>query len=70
MLFGVLIIKVLTIIGDDVSALAFIDNMTFSQWFSSGLVRAVQVLCGQLGDCALQEISSNAGLWQGWCALF
>lgn len=49
---------------------AFIDDMTFRQLFSPGLVRAAQILCGQLGDCALQKVSSNARLGQGWCALF
>lgn len=52
------------------TTLAFIDDMTFSQLFSPGLVWAAQVLCGQLCDCALQEVSSNARLGQGWCALF
>lgn len=32
--------KALTIIGEDVTTLAFIDDMTFSQLFSPGLVRA------------------------------
>lgn len=69
-LFGISTIKALTIIGEDVTTLALIDNMTFSQLFPSGLVWAAQVLCGQLCDCALQEVSSNARLGQSWCALF
>lgn len=52
------------------TALAFIDDMTFSQLFSSGLVWATQVLRGKLCDCALQEVSSDARLGQSWCALF
>ncbi len=65
-----LIITALTIVGQDVTTLAFIDDVTFSQLFSPGLVWAAQILCGQLCDCALQEVSSNARLGQGWCALF
>ncbi len=60
----------LTIIGEDVTTLAFIDDMTLSQLFSPGLVWAAQVLCGQLCDCALQEVSSDARLGQSWCSLF
>lgn len=63
-------IKARTIIGVDVTTLAFIDDMTFGHLLSPGLVWAAQILCSQLCNCALQEISSNAGLGKGWCALF
>lgn len=62
--------KALTIIGEDVTTLAFKEDMTFRQLVSPGLVRAAQVLCGQLCECALQEVSSDARLRQGRCALF
>lgn len=49
-----------TIIGHDVTALAFIDDVTFGHLFSSGLVRTGQVLCGKFGDCAFEEVGSKA----------
>lgn len=59
----------LTIIGEDVATLALIDDVTFGQLFSGLVGAAPQILCGQLGDCALQEVSSNARLGKSWCAL-
>ena len=58
-----------TVIGEDVATLSLIDDMTLGQLLSPGLVWVAQLLCGQLGDCALEEVSSNAGLRQGWRAL-
>lgn len=43
--------------------------MTFRHLFSSGLFWTGQVLCGKFCDCAFEEVSSNAWLGQGWCAL-
>lgn len=68
-LFKIPILQEHTIIGYDVTTLAFIDDVTFSHLFSSGLVWTGQVLCGKFCDCAFEEVSSNAWLGQGWCAL-
>lgn len=65
----VAIIKALTIIGENVTTLALIDDMTFRQLVAPGLVWVVQVICGQLRVCALQKVCSNTGLRKGWCAL-
>lgn len=50
------------------STLALIDDVSLGQLFP-GLLWAVQVLRGQLGDGALQQVSRNAGPRQGWRAL-
>lgn len=51
-------------------AFAFVDDMAFHKLFPPALVWAAQILRGELCDRALQEVSRNAGLRQGWCALF
>ena len=56
----------LTVVGDDVAALALVDDVTFGHLLPpAALVRAAHVLGGQLGDGALQQVSSDAGLGHG-----
>lgn len=58
-----------TFIGQDVTTLAFVDDVSFSHLFSSALVWTSQVLCGKFCDRAFEEVSGDARLGQGWCAL-
>lgn len=67
--FKIPILQEHTIVGYNVTAFAFIDDVTFSHLFASDLVRTSQVLCGKFCDCAFEKVSSKAWLWQGWCAL-
>lgn len=64
------IIEAHTVIGADVGVFAFVDDRTFHQLFPPALVWAAQILRGELCDRALQEVGRNAGLRQGWRALF
>ena len=48
------------------AVLALVDDVTFGHLLSpAALVGAAHVLGGQLGDGALQQVSSDAGLGHG-----
>lgn len=59
----------LTVIREDVTLLALIDDVALGHGLCPALVRVAQVLCGQLGDGGLEEVCGYTGLWQRWCAL-
>lgn len=59
----------LTVKREDVSFWAFVDDVSFRISFSSALLWAAQVLCGQFSNSAFQEIRCYIGLSQGRSAL-
>ena len=62
--------RCLTVVRDDVAAFALKEDLTFGHLLPpAALVGAAHVLGGQLGDGALQQVSSDAGLGHSRCTL-